>query len=37
MAFDAPAFLQAHPQFDWMGDILQSRPAQPWTQFTAGE
>ncbi|HVY69804.1 MAG TPA: C45 family peptidase, partial [Verrucomicrobiae bacterium] len=36
-AFDAPAFLAAHPQFSWMKDILQSRPSQPWTVFRAGE
>jgi hypothetical protein len=35
--FDAGKFLAAHPQFDWMHDILKSRPAQPWTDFTAGE
>ena len=35
--FDAQAFLAAHPQFDWMKDILESRPAQPWTTFRAGE
>jgi hypothetical protein len=37
LAFDAPKFLSAHPQFDWMKDTLQSRPAEPWTPFTAGE
>jgi hypothetical protein len=35
--FDAPAFLAAHPQFDWMQDILTSRPRQPWVTFKAGE
>lgn len=35
--FDAQQFLQEHPQFDWMKDILYSRPSQPWTVFTAGE
>jgi hypothetical protein len=35
--FDAAKFLAAHPQFDWMRDILPSRPAQPWTVFRAGE
>jgi hypothetical protein len=35
--FDAPKFLAAHPQFDWMKDILKSRPGQPWTVFQAGE
>jgi len=37
MAFDAVKFLADHPQFDWMKDILQSRPSEPWTEFTAGE
>ncbi len=36
-AFDAASFLQAHPQFDWQEGILQSRPAQPWVEFQAGE
>jgi hypothetical protein len=36
-AFDAPKFLAEHPQFDWMKDILQSRPSEPWTAFAAGE
>ena len=36
-AFDAKQFLAAHPQFDWMTDLLRSRPSQPWTQFRAGE
>ncbi|HLO66958.1 MAG TPA: C45 family autoproteolytic acyltransferase/hydrolase [Holophaga sp.] len=36
-AFDAKAFLEAHPQFDWLGDTLPSRPSQPWVVFTAGE
>jgi len=35
--FDAPKFLAAHPQFDWMKDILKSRPTQPWVEFRAGE
>jgi hypothetical protein len=36
-AFDAPAFLAAHPQFDWQEGILKSRPAEPWVEFQAGE
>jgi hypothetical protein len=36
-AFDAQNFLKEHPQFEWMKDILQSRPSEPWTNFTAGE
>ncbi len=35
--FDARQFLKDHPQFKWMKDILQSRPSEPWTEFTAGE
>ncbi len=35
--FDAAKFLAKHPQFDWMQDILKSRPAQPWVVFRAGE
>jgi hypothetical protein len=37
MAFDAQKFLKTHPQFEWMKDILRSRPSAPWTDFTAGE
>jgi hypothetical protein len=37
LSFEAPKFLAAHPQFDWMKDNLPSRPAEPWTPFTAGE
>ena len=33
--FDAPAFLAAHPQYEWMRDVLRSRPTQPWTTFQA--
>jgi hypothetical protein len=36
-AFDAQQYLDAHPQFDWMANILKSRPTQPWTDFKAGE
>ena len=36
-SFDAPTFLAAHPQFDWQEGYLKSRPAEPWTTFTAGE
>lgn len=36
-AFDAHEYLTEHPQFDWMADILKSRPSEPWTQFKAGE
>jgi hypothetical protein len=36
-AFDAPAFLAAHPQFDWQTGYLKSRPAEPWVEFKAGE
>jgi len=37
MAFDAKQFLADHRQFEWMKDILQSRPSQAWTDFIAGE
>jgi hypothetical protein len=37
MAFDAAKFLADHPQFEWMKDILQSRPSEPWAEFSAGE
>jgi hypothetical protein len=37
VAFDAEKFLRDHPQFDWMAGVLQSRPSQPWADFTAGE
>jgi hypothetical protein len=37
VGFDAKKFLGDHPQFDWMEGILQSRPAQPWVDFTAGD
>lgn len=35
--FDAHEFLAAHPQFDWMNQILESRPHESWTDFRAGE
>jgi hypothetical protein len=31
MSFDAAAFLEQHPQFDWMKGILKSRDSYPWT------
>jgi hypothetical protein len=36
-AFSAGKFLAAHPQFDWLTEVLQDRPSQPWTTFRAGE
>jgi hypothetical protein len=36
-AFSAGKFLAAHPQFDWLTEVLQDRPSQPWTSFKAGE
>ena len=36
-AFDARKFLAEHPQYEWMKDILQDRPSEPWIIFTAGE
>ncbi len=35
--FDAAAFLEAHPQFDWQKENLKSLPAEPWAVFRAGE
>jgi hypothetical protein len=35
--FVAHQFLAAHPQFDWMSDILKDRPSEPWVEFRAGE
>lgn len=35
--FHAGPFLLAHPQFDWLKEILPDRPSQEWTVFTAGE
>jgi hypothetical protein len=37
MPFSAEKFLGAHPQFDWMTDILKDRPTQPWVMFRSGE
>ena len=35
--FDAASFLEKHPQFEWMTDILPSRASHGWTEFRAGE
>jgi hypothetical protein len=35
--FDAAAFLEKHPQFEWLSDILPSRGSRGWTEFRAGE
>jgi hypothetical protein len=37
LPFDAKAFLEEHPQYDWMTGLLKDRPTQPWTVFKAGE
>ena len=37
LAFDAQKYLSEQPQFEWMKDILKSRPSQDWTVFAAGE
>lgn len=37
MPFVAKAYLEAHPQFDWMTGLIKDRPTQPWTVFKAGE
>ncbi|HEU5434476.1 MAG TPA: C45 family peptidase [Thermomicrobiales bacterium] len=31
--FDAEDFLRIHPQWNWQGGYLLSRPSQPWTKF----
>jgi hypothetical protein len=36
-AFVAKKYLEAHPQFDWMENILKDRPAEPWAVFRAAE
>ncbi|HVV70183.1 MAG TPA: peptidase C45, partial [Verrucomicrobiae bacterium] len=36
-SFNGRKFLEAHPQFDWMTDLLKDRPAEPWVNFKAGE
>ncbi|HTA30461.1 MAG TPA: C45 family autoproteolytic acyltransferase/hydrolase [Candidatus Cybelea sp.] len=36
-AFDAPAFLAAHPQYDWLEGYLKSLPSEPWVEFKSGE
>jgi hypothetical protein len=35
--FMADKFLEAHPQFSWMAELLKDRPSQPWATFRAGE
>jgi hypothetical protein len=35
--FDAAKFLLDHPQFEWMKEVLQSRPSEPWADFASGE
>ncbi len=32
-AFDADAFFEKHPQFDYLSEFIESRPEQPWTVF----
>ena len=34
-AFDAAAFLAAHPQFEWMAGLLKDRPQGPWAEFSS--
>lgn len=34
--FDANKFLAEHPQYEWMREILPSRPAEPWTEIRGG-
>ena len=35
MPFDAAAFFQAHPQWNYLDGYVQDRPTQPWTRFRA--
>jgi hypothetical protein len=35
--FEPKKFLDAHPQFEWMTDLLKDRPKEPWVMFKAGE
>ncbi len=35
--FDAKKYLEEHPQYNWQEGILQDRPTEPWTVFSAGE
>jgi hypothetical protein len=37
LSFDAKAFLEAQPQYDWATGLFKNRPKQPWTLFKAGE
>jgi hypothetical protein len=34
--FDAASFLEKHPQFEWMTDILPRRASHGWTGLRAG-
>jgi hypothetical protein len=34
--FDAEAFLERRPQFDWMSGLLRSRASHPWTVIATG-
>jgi hypothetical protein len=35
--FIAKDYLNEHPQFDWMSNLLKDRPTEPWAVFKAGE
>jgi len=35
--FSASEYLEKHPQFEWLKDLITDRPTQPWTVFKAGE
>ncbi len=37
MPFNAAAYLEAHPQYDWLSGLIHDLPSQPWMVFTAGE
>ncbi|HKR44598.1 MAG TPA: C45 family peptidase [Paraburkholderia sp.] len=33
--FDAQAFMQRHPQWNWLNGYMRDRPSWPWTRFEA--
>lgn len=37
LPFSAAAYLEDHPQFDWIEGLIKDRPTEQWVDFTAGE
>jgi hypothetical protein len=35
MAFDAEAFFDRHPQYDWLRGHMKSRQSYPWCELNA--